>query len=638
MAIPNEIVDQVLSVAKIEEVIGEFITLKKRGKDYVGLCPFHSEKTPSFYVSPSKGIYKCFGCGRGGGVITFLKAHEKMGFVDAIRYLAAKYGIPVPEDVDDEVVAEEERLRKRLISLMEYAYQHYRKMLGSPMGQTARTYLHDRGIPEALIDRFGLGWASPNERLSERLLQMGTESQLLETAGLGRLKGKRWQDVFRDRLIFPIFSVSGRPIGFAGRLLGNIPNAPKYLNSPDTPLFHKSSVLYGLYHARDGIRKQGFAIVVEGYFDVLAVHHSGLCNAVAPMGTSLTPHQLKILRRFTDRVVFLMDGDIAGQRATLKGFQHAADLDFKIEAVRLPAGEDPDSLMRSKGPLALAEYIGRRTHFLEYILSLYSLDDPEAKSEAVHQALGVIARFSDAVRQSTYVQKLSSLAQIPVGVLSQRLGQVISEYRRSIQSPPPLSKVSNEPPPLSSDLLLPARIEHGVVEMAILHGDKPWDEEHSAIEWIYQQTALAQWNDKGLKELFDWIYKYYTEHGRMPTPMEIQRTAPLSLHSWLSGVWMPPKISAGWRRQAGRTNVEIPFKEQVGRVLAFFEMYQLTQRWQAIRQQIESVHPDEDASDLWGKLHEIHEHIHQLAHTFGLSLNPFTLRNAYMGGSPPTKV
>ncbi len=620
MAIPQDVVEQVLATAKIEEVIGEFVTLKKRGKDYVGLCPFHSEKTPSFYVSPTKGIFKCFGCGRGGSVISFLKEHEKMTFPEAVRYLADKYGIEIPEEISSEEAAEEERFRSGLFSVMEYAVQHYRKMLGEAAGRAARAYLRDRGITDDLIDHFGLGWAEGNARLGEHLARIGVDPKIIEAAGLARRKGGRWNDLFWDRLMFPIRSPSGRPIALAGRLLADRPNAPKYLNSPDTPIFRKSSVLYGLSHARDGIRKNGFAVVVEGYFDVIAVHRCGTANAVAPMGTALTPDQLKRLRRFTDRVVFVMDGDRAGREAALKGFALAAAHDFTIEAVMLPPGEDPDSLVRKSGPDALRELIEQRVHFLDFILAGEPLDDPDAKAAVVQRAVAVVAAFSDPIRQAAYLEKLADAANIPLKALTGHLNRLRTQRHRR---PRPVPAANESEGALSAAPVDATAIEHAVLRVVLEHGVEPLADGEPVIQRVYQEVADAQWRHPELKALLDWLMGYYVEHGAMPPPPVVISHADPALHQWLAEGWVPLRPSQKWHDQPGHSLMEVPLDERVEKVLAFFRIYQLTSEGMELQARIRAEASASEREALFEQWHRIREEIQRISAHYGLAINPF---------------
>ncbi len=618
MAIPGPIVRQILETAKIEEVVGEFVTLKKRGKDYAALCPFHPEKTPSFYVSPSKGIFKCFGCGKGGDVVTFLREHEKMSYVEALRWLADKYGIHIPEEVDDEAVEQEEQQRKQLLSLLQYAHQHYRQQLKSPQGRGAMGYLQKRGVDEAVAEHFQLGLALPDERLSERLARLGTDPELIEAAGLGRYQNGRWKDTFRARLIFPILSLGGQPIAFAGRTLQAHTKAPKYLNSPDTPLFTKSETLYGLYQAREGIRKRGYAVVVEGYFDVIALYRAGYANAVAPMGTSLTEGQLRRLHRFTDAVVFLMDNDRAGRAAMLKGFQKAAAMGFRIEAVWMPEGEDPDSLLQKEGRTALEQAVEGRVDFIDYIFRLYDMTDADGKAEAVRTALDVVARMRDTIRQAVYLEKIARQAGIPMDAIRPEFQRI---QRKVAREPKGETSVEIPEPQAAAPRKGLPPMECGILELALQKGEEMLDDQ-PVILYLEKQLTDGKWENPHLHALWNWLLSYYHAHHQLPPPAEVMQQADPSLHEWLANVWLPLRPSAHWQRQPGYSYRVLPLTSVVKKALSFFRLHQYRMEEAALRAQIETAQTARERQDLFDRLHEVKRKIDELGRHYELSIVP----------------
>ncbi len=621
MAIPASIVRQIRDAAKIEEVLGEFLTLKKRGKDYVSLCPFHAEKTPSFYVSPTKGIFKCFGCGKGGDVITFLQEHEQMTYVEALRYLARKYGIEIPEEVATEEVEREEQLRKQLISLMQYAHEYYRKQLRSPQGRGAVAYLRNRGVGADVTEHFQLGLALPDERLSEHLARLGTDPALIEAAGLGRRKENRWQDVFRARLIFPIFSLGGQPIAFAGRILRAHTKAPKYLNSPDTPLFTKSETLYGLYQARSDIRARGYAVVVEGYFDVMALYRAGYANAVAPMGTSLTEHQLRRLYRFTDRVVFLMDNDRAGREATLKGFEKAAAVGFRMEAVRMPEGEDPDSLLQKEGKAALEAAVEQRMDFVEFVFRVHDMEDPDEKARAVRRALTIVAGMPDAIRQAAYLEKIVRQSGIPRDAIDAEFGRIRREVARqarvtsSVQVPPggdalPSARLPSVPP-----------MEWAVITLALQHGEAML-EDRPVLLHLEAQLGDSPWESSTLEALWKWLLGYYHTHHRLPPAQEVMDHADPQLHPMLADVWLPPRPSEQWQKQPGHAARALPLSFIVDKAVSFFRIHQYNREVEALQAEISRTASVEARQRLYDRLHETKRKIDELSRRFDLSVVP----------------
>ncbi len=320
MRIPEETIEAIRAAIDIVEVVGEYVPLRRRGANWFGLCPFHEEKTPSFSVNPHLGIFKCFGCGRGGDVFAFIQQIEHVSFVEAVRMLAERAGIPLPdgeEEADDP--------RPALYHALRFAARFYFEQLTqSEAGQVARAYLKQRGIHPEAVRRFGLGYA-PNawDALLKAATEAGIRSEVLEQAGLVLPRKERggYYDRFRHRLMFPIFSHTGRVVGFGGRLLEPDPEQPKYINTPETPVYHKGRILYGLYQARQALRTQEEAILVEGYTDVIALHQAGIEHVVATSGTALTPDQARLLARYVRRVVLLFDADAAGQQAALRSIE-----------------------------------------------------------------------------------------------------------------------------------------------------------------------------------------------------------------------------------------------------------------------------------------------------------------------------
>ncbi|MBC7425535.1 MAG: DNA primase, partial [Bacteroidia bacterium] len=324
--ITRQSVDQVLSTAVIEEVVGDFVTLKKRGVNMIGNCPFHDEKTPSFIVSPTKGIFKCFGCGKAGNSVEFIKEHEELNFPDAIRYLAQKYSIVLEEDntISRDEMDEAAKQRESILIVLEYAKTYFRELLeddsdGKIIG---KGYFKERGFTEQTIKTFELGYARKSwDAFATDAMSKGYNPAYMEAAGLIKKRDgqESWFDMFRDRVIFPIHGINGKVIAFAGRQLQKDDKGPKYLNSPETEVYHKSDILYGMYFAKKEMKKQNNCYLVEGYTDVITLFQGGVENVVASSGTSLTDGQIKLIRRFSENVTVLYDGDYAGLKASLRG-------------------------------------------------------------------------------------------------------------------------------------------------------------------------------------------------------------------------------------------------------------------------------------------------------------------------------
>jgi DNA primase len=437
MSWPPEKIEEVRLAADILLVIGEAVSLKRRGKNWVGLCPFHTEKTPSFTVAPDKGLFKCFGCGRGGDVFTFVMEYERVSFPEAVRLLAERFGVPLP---DPDPRGARSRDQEALYEALREAMRFFSEQLRARSGKRAQNYLRRRGISERIAQRFGLGYAPAGwDALARHVQAMGLDPDpFVRTNLLLPRKDGTYVDRFRDRLMFPITSPSGKVIGFAGRLLQAIPNQPKYVNTAETPLYRKGEVLYGLYQAREAIRARDEALLVEGYADVLALHEYGFEEAVASGGTALTPEQARLLSRYTRRVTILFDGDEAGLRATLRALEMLLTLNFEVRVLRLPQGEDPDSFLRRQGREAFLAYRSQQERdFLHFVLEqeLGGIDastDPERQARTARLLLRLIGRIPDVLRRTAYVRLLASTLHLPEAMLQ---GELESHIARSADKP-----------------------------------------------------------------------------------------------------------------------------------------------------------------------------------------------------------
>jgi DNA primase len=409
-------IEQVTDAARIEEVIGDFVALKRRGSSMQGLCPFHNEKTPSFNVSPARGIYKCFGCGKAGNSVRFIMDHEKLSYPEAIRYLAKKYQINVEEENQTEEVKEELRERESMLLLNEWAASHMETLLHED--ETGRaiglSYFKERGFSEETIRKFRLGFL-PDQwaHLTDSAVREGYQKEFLVKTGLSiEREDGRMFDRFKNRVMFPIQNLSGRVIGFGGRILTNDKKQAKYLNSPESEVYHKSAVLYGIYHSRKAISELDEAFLVEGYTDVISLHQSGIENVVASSGTSLTNEQVRMLRRYTENVTILYDGDAAGIKASFRGLDMILEQGLNVKIVLFPDGEDPDSFARKNSPLFIKDYIkSEARNFIEFktsILAEEAGNDPIRKAGMIREIIGSLALIPDPVLRSLYLKECST--------------------------------------------------------------------------------------------------------------------------------------------------------------------------------------------------------------------------------------
>lgn len=442
--IPKETVDRIIDAARIEDVVGDFVTLKRRGANFVACCPFHNEKTPSFYVSPAKGIYKCFGCGKVGTSVGFIMEHESLSYVEALKYLAKKYGIEV---VEKEESAEDIAQRQRHESLMlvsEFAAGFFSEALKGREGQAiGYAYFKSRGLEDDTIAKFGLGWA-PRSRhaLADAAKAAGYKEEFLVDTGLCvRRDDGTLSDRFYDRVVFPIHSVSGRPIAFGCRTLRTDKTVAKYVNSPETEIYVKSRSLYGIYFARNEIARQDRCLLVEGYLDVISMHQLGITNVVASSGTSLTVEQIRLIKRFTSNVTIIYDGDAAGIHAALRGIGLVLKEGLNVKVVLLPDGDDPDSYSRKHTLEEVKEFISSHEQdFIEFksdILLGEAGDDPLKRADLINDIADTIALIPDAVKRSVYVDVCGKKFDIDRQILFERVsttrGGMLAEEKKHLE-------------------------------------------------------------------------------------------------------------------------------------------------------------------------------------------------------------
>ncbi|HXN63721.1 MAG TPA: DNA primase [Candidatus Acidoferrales bacterium] len=453
MAEAGSFADRVKQQADVVRVVGEYVSLRKSGQNFVGLCPFHAEKTPSFAVHPVKQIYHCFGCGAGGDVFKFVMELEKCSFPDAIRMVAEKCGIAVPQP--RERSPEERQANQQRIVLVEMhraaATFFARQLTATSEGKVARAYLADRGLDDETIARFGLGYAPAGGEVLLRHLKQKFPEKLVEQAGLaGRDGNGRAYDRFRRRIMFPIANESGKIVAFGGRALGD--DMPKYLNSPETPIYSKSALLYHLDRAKEPIRRNDFVVLVEGYMDTIGVARAGIANVVASCGTSLTEAQVKLLGRFTHRIIVNYDPDSAGQAATERSLALLLEQNFETRVLALPAIDgkpaDPDSYVQKKGADAYRELLSKAPAFLDYLIGRalqMDLSNAEGKLRAVNFLMPHVQRVQNPLLRSEWATRIAQQLRVDEPVLREALRKAASERRSEVKTKPEMIGRSARP-------------------------------------------------------------------------------------------------------------------------------------------------------------------------------------------------
>lgn len=462
--ITPDTIEKIMDAARIEDVVGEFVTLKKRGVNLIGLCPFHNEKTPSFNVSPPKGIFKCFGCGKGGNAVNFLMEHEHFSYPEALKYLAQKYSIEIEEEKPSPEQQEAMDEKESLFNLTSFAQQFFEKQLheseeGKSVGMT---YLKERGFSLEVIKKFGVGYC-PNawDAFSKEALKQGYKKDYLLKTSLSKSKDHVLYDTFRGRVIFPIHNLSGRVLGFGGRIMTSDKKRPKYINSAESEIYHKSKALYGIFFAKSPMASHDNCYLVEGYTDVISLYQAGIQNVIAASGTALTPEQVKLIRRYTTNVTLLYDGDPAGVKAAFRSTDIILEEGLNVRIVLFPEGEDPDSYARKKRPAEVKAFVeDEATDFISFktrLLMKETRDDPIKKARLIKEIASTIALIPEPIARTIYVQKCSTMMDVEEKLLVAEVNRLRrqkffsdrkKEGRQEQEAPPSPAETPDSQPPI----------------------------------------------------------------------------------------------------------------------------------------------------------------------------------------------
>jgi DNA primase len=527
-------IDRIMEATDIVEVIGEFVQLKKRGANYVGLSPFANERTPSFTVSPAKGIFKDFSTGKGGSAITFLMELEKFTYPEALRWLAKKYGIEIEEtEISAEDKAEDNR-RESLMIVSGYAAKFfYESLLDTDEGRNiGLSYFKERGFSSETIKKFELGYSPDQwEAFTDSAIKAGYQEEFLVESGLSvkRDNGKLY-DRYRGRVMFPIHSFTGRVIAFGGRTLKTDKNVPKYVNSPESEIYHKSNILYGLYFAKKAIREEDNCYLVEGYADVLSVHQAGIENVVASSGTSLTKEQIKLISRFTQNITILYDGDAAGIKASLRGLDMILEEGLNVKVVSFPEGHDPDSYVRKLGTNAFKKHIDEnKKDFILYkttILLKEAGNDPIRKADVIREVVESIAKIPDSIKASVFIKECSYIMQIDERALLSELNKMrLAKAKKNDQQN--ASRAPQEMPdephffdePIEEHKPVIDTQEKEIVRLLLLYGNKMIDWDGIANTYIgpFMIAELSDVEfDHPICKQFVELYRQEVENGVLP--------------------------------------------------------------------------------------------------------------------------
>jgi DNA primase len=509
-------IDNVFETARVEEVIGDFVVLKKSGSNFKGLSPFSDERTPSFMVSPAKQLWKDFSSGKGGSVVSFLMEHEHFSYPEAIKYLANKYGIEVEETERTDEQKEIATQKENLFIVSDYAKEYFHKTLlnveeGKAIGLS---YFKERGFTQKTIEKFSLGYSLDKwDAFTNTAIKKGYQLEFLEKTGLTIVKGEKQFDRFKGRVIFPIQSMSGRTLGFGGRILTNDKKAAKYLNSPESDIYHKSDVLYGLYQAKSVISKDDNCYLVEGYTDVLQFNQSGIINVVSSSGTALTPNQIRLINRLTKNITVLYDGDDAGLRASIRGIDLILEQGMNVKVCTFPEGEDPDSFAKNNSIEVLKEYLNENSKdfisFKANLLVKEADNDPIKKANTVHEIITSISKIPDDIKKEIYIQECSRLMNIEESTLYSSLAQKLKKQNKELSKK--LQKKNVPFNVISSEKQSFKKVDHQfelekkIIELLLIYGVKEEEFEEISID-INDEGEISHTSEIIKSKVFEKIY------------------------------------------------------------------------------------------------------------------------------------
>ena len=623
--ISAESIEEVRTLTDVVDVVGDYVRLKKRGSNFVGLCPFHSEKTPSFNVNPARAIYKCFGCGEGGDVFNFVSEVEGLSFPEAVRLLADRAGVALPdEDEPDDEANEAEAVS---YALRFAARWFFNELTHSESGKIARDYLSNRGISAETVKAFGVGFAPAGwDNLVREITSGSLNPDIVESSGLiiRRKEKDGFYDRYRNRVIFPIVSHVGKVIGFGGRVI-DPEDEPKYINSPESPVYNKSRVLYGLYQARNDIRAKEEALLVEGYTDVLALQQAGVTNAVATCGTALTSDQIQLISRYANRVVLLYDADGAGVRAAFRAIDLVLEKGLAAYAVALPEGEDPDSFVQSEGGVGFEKYLKEhRQDFVRFILENSrksgATDTPEGLANVQRTVLSSISKIPDPLVKESYLKHASAVLDIPDNDLRAVIkGMRPRKYQQSRQrdgggqrdhgqtsGPPPAIQVGD--PSTEKQETAPHPSEKSLLRLMLENG-------LPLVELILGNTAVTEYTEGPAREMVQVLVKMYQDQAIDPASFVEGTHGKRLMHLSAELMMHDVEPSENWQR---RKNIPVPKLNENARSAAIGAMTKLkTARVEeqivALNEQIRRAGSDEtqirELQEQMMALHEKRKHV-----------------------------
>ena len=575
--ITSNTIQQITNRIDIIDVVGEFVKLKKRGTNFIGNCPFHNEKSPSFTVSPAKEIYKCFGCGKSGNTITFLMEHEKYSYVESLRWLAARYNIEIEETQSSPEQKLAQQVADSLYAINNFAMDFFTKQYWeTEAGESiAQSYMQHRGFLKPIVEKFKIGYnPSDKDSLAKALIQNQFNPELFAKTGLVVERNGEWQDNYRDRIIFPIHNTTGKIIGFGARQIAKNDKSPKYINSPENDIYVKSKILYGSYFARTAIDKLNECLLVEGYTDVVSLHQAGIENVVASGGTSLTIDQLRLIKKYTQNLTIIYDGDAAGVKAALRGLDMALEEGLNVQLVLIPDKEDPDSYVNKVGPDAFREFVGSaKKDFVLFQLEVQLKEvggDLNKKNSLVNQIAETLSKINkpeDFTKLQEYVRKCASLLRIDETGLTQLVNKfkrdkmVKEEKKMSYDEAAILmpSFPQGQEQQVDTDLFTDKDLAHekNLVKLIIDYGNELTKENKLVAQWIFDEIETFPLENEDMVYLVE-AYKKWFYAGKLPNGKTLQYHEDERVQKWVVSLFEPDhELSQRWNEKLGKPEREV---------------------------------------------------------------------------------
>ena len=574
--ITSNTIQQITNRIDIIDVVGEFVKLKKRGTNYIGNCPFHNEKSPSFTVSPAKEIYKCFGCGKSGNTITFLMEHEKYSYVESLRWLAARYNIEIEETETSPAQKLAQQVADSLYAINNFAMDFFAKQYWeTEAGESiAQSYMQHRGFLKPIVEKFKIGYnPSDKDSLAKALIQNQFNPELFAKTGLVVERNGEWQDNYRDRIIFPIHNTTGKIIGFGARQIAKNDKSPKYINSPENDIYVKSKILYGSYFARTSIDKLNECLLVEGYTDVVSLHQAGIENVVASGGTSLTIDQLRLIKKYTQNLTIIYDGDAAGVKAALRGLDMALEEGLNVQLVLIPDKEDPDSYVNKVGPDAFREFVqSAKKDFVLFQLEVQLKEvggDLNKKNTLVNQIAETLSKINkpeDFTKLQEYVRKCSSLLRIDETGLTQLVNKfkrdkIVKEEKKMSYDEAAILMPSfpqGQEQQQDTDLFTDKDLAHekNLVKLIIEYGNELTKENKLVAQWIFDEIESFPLENEDMVYLIE-AYKKWFYAGKLPNGKTLQYHEDERVQKWVVSLFEPDhELSTRWNEKLGKPERE----------------------------------------------------------------------------------